>query len=311
MSTVAVQSDADGSSLAFANGTYQVKTVAPVAGALSTITFGGATINNADAATNNTAAAAPSTAAPVAGTAVVNALPVITVPTTAASAIIGQSNGISGVTFTDADDNTGFTVTVKASGTSQVSFSGVSTAIVKDSTGGLLGANQGSNTVTLAGTKAVLTSVLGNLQYTSNASVAGAETATVTVTDAKGGSATSTVNVAVAKQIALATSNVVANTTGTVNDDQFTGSLADFNRYTSPYSVVGAGGNDKLILTAVNGDVAGLASGIGALDLTLTGNSTLTVSSSKFASSLTTVNATGNYTLGGTLYPSGRSRQYK
>ena len=116
VSTVAVQSDADGSALAFSNGTYAVKTVAPAtAGALSTITFGGATINNADAATNNTAAAAPAAAAVVAGTAVTNALPVLTVPTTAASAIIGQSNAVSGISFTDADDNTGFTVSLKVS----------------------------------------------------------------------------------------------------------------------------------------------------------------------------------------------------
>jgi Ca2+-binding RTX toxin-like protein len=303
VSTVAVQSDADGSSLAFANGTYAVKTVAPAtAGALSTITFGGATINNADATTNNTAAAAPAAAAVVAGTAVINELPVITVPTTPVSALVGSTpNNVSGVSFTDADDNTGFTATVKASGTSQVAFSNVYTAIVKDSTGGLLGPNQGSNTVTVTGTKSVVQNVLGALTYISNASIAGAETATVTVTDAKGGSATSTINIAVAKQLTLATTTVTANLTGTANDDQFSGSLADFSRYTSPYSVVGAGGNDKLILSSVNGDVAGLASGISALELTLTGNSTLTVSTSKFASSLTTVNATGNYTLGGTF----------
>jgi Ca2+-binding RTX toxin-like protein len=294
VTTVSPQADDNGTQFDFGNnGVFNVKNVAGVAGALPTITFGGATISSS-------AAAAVSGATANTGTVVSNALPVVTVPSTAASAIIGQSNAISGVTFTDADDNTGFTVTVKASGTSQVSFSSVSTAIVKDSTGGLLGANQGSNTVTLAGTKAVLTSVLGNLQYISNASVAGAETATVTVTDAKGGSATSTVNVAVAKQIALATSTATASLSGTVNDDQFTGTLSNFNNYSTPNSVLGAGGNDKLILTAVTGALTGLASGISTLDLTtsqLTGtNETASVDASKFDSSLKTINFTANST---------------
>jgi Ca2+-binding RTX toxin-like protein len=314
VSTVAVQSDADGSALAFSNGTYAVKTVAPAtAGALSTITFGGATINNADAATNNTAAAAPSTAIGT-GTTAANALPVLTVPSTAPSAIIGQTNAVTGVSFADADDNIGFTATVKAAGTSQVVFSSIATTttvdgvstnvypILKDASGSAAVANQGANTLVITGSKLAVNAQLANLSYTSNASEAGSESLTVTVTDAKGGVASKVVPVSVAKLIPLASSTApTANLTGTANDDQFTGSLSNFNTYYTTYSVAGNGGNDKLILSAVNGTFSGLATGIGTLDLTLTASSALTVTSTRFGSSLQTVKATGDYPLAGTF----------
>jgi hypothetical protein len=213
VSTVAVQTDGDGTAFNFGNnGTFEVKPVAAVAGALPSITFGGATINNADAATNNTAAAAPAAAAPVAGTVVANELPVLTVPTAAISSIInGAAAAVSGVSFTDTDDNLGFTATVKATGTSQVSFADVNgndvsggsayLGVTKDAFGNALVDNQGSNSVTITGSEAEVNAVLSSLQYTTNAQVASAETVTVTVTDAKGGSTTNTVPVTVSQKL--------------------------------------------------------------------------------------------------------------
>jgi Ca2+-binding RTX toxin-like protein len=117
------------------------------------------------------------------------------------------------------------------------------------------------------------------------------ESVTVTVTDAKGGATTSSVPVNAVQKLTLS-SAPTANKTGTSSDDQFTGSLTDFNAY-SAYSVVGAGGVDTLALTGANTSITGLASAIGKLDLTLTGAASLTVDTTHFGTALSaiTVNA--------------------
>jgi hypothetical protein len=129
------------------------------------------------------------------------------------------------------------------------------------------------------------------LKYTTNATLAAVESVTVTVTDAKGGATTSSVPVNAVQKLTLS-SAPTANKTGTSSDDQFTGSLTDFNAY-SAYSVVGAGGVDTLALTGANTSITGLASAIGKLDLTLTGAASLTVDTTHFGTALSaiTVNA--------------------
>lgn len=229
-----------------------------------------------------------------------NLLPVLTTPTTTPSAFIGSTaTAISGISFTDGDDNTGFSVTVQAAGTSQVSFSSVTAtgAAVKNATGAAVIAGESANTLTITGAKDAVNTILGNLGYTSNSTVPTSESVIITVTDAAGGIATKTLAVNIGKSGALTSGN--DSLLGSAGDDQFTGALSVL---ATTDTIDGGLGNDKLTLTTVTGTVpAAVISNVEVLDLSLTGNTTVTASTTSFGSALTTVNAAGNFTLGGTF----------
>lgn len=229
-----------------------------------------------------------------------NLLPVITTPTTTPSAFIGSSStAITGVSFTDGDDNTGFSVTVQAAGTSQVSFSTVtgSGAAVRNSAGNAVQANETANTLTITGPKDAVNTILGTLGYTSNSTVPTSESVTITVTDAAGGVATKTLAVNIGKSGALTSSN--DSLLGSAGDDQFSGALSNL---ATTDTIDGGLGTDKLTLNTVTGTVpAAAVTNVEVLDLSLTGNTTVTLSTTSFGSALNTVNVNGNYTLGGTF----------
>ncbi|MDD5214491.1 MAG: Calx-beta domain-containing protein [Methylococcales bacterium] len=228
-----------------------------------------------------------------------NLLPVITTPTTTPSAFIGGSTPVTGISFTDGDDNTGFSITVQAAGSSQVSFSALGTSVTaKNAANAAVYANETSNTIVLSGTKADLNTTLSNLKYTTNSTVPTSEQLVITITDSAGGVATKTLPINIGSSSTLTSSN--DSFTGSAGDDEFSGSFANL---ATTDTINGGNGTDKLVLSAVDGSkaIAGAISNVEVLDLTLTGNSTVTVSSANFGSALTTVNATGNYTLGGTF----------
>jgi len=226
-----------------------------------------------------------------------NLLPVITTPTTTPSAFIGSSTAVTGISFTDGDDNTGFTVTVQAAGSSQVSYTQSLTNLTvgaKNSAGSVVNTNETSNTIVFTGTKADLNTVLGTLKYTTNSTVPTSEQLVITITDSAGGVATKTLPINIGQSSTLTSGN--DSFVGSAGDDEFSGSLANL---ATTDTINGGNGTDKLVLSAVNSTVVGAISYVEVLDLTLTGASTVTVSTTNFGSALTTVNATGAYVLDG------------
>jgi Ca2+-binding RTX toxin-like protein len=225
-----------------------------------------------------------------------NALPVITTPTTTPSAFIGQTTSVTGISFTDADDNAGFTVTVQASGASQISFSDLANVTAKNAANTPISTGESSNLITLSGTKANVNTALTKLQYSTNSTIPTTEALTVTVTDPNAGAATKTVtvNIGSALTLTLPSDSLV----GSAGDDLFSGTFANF---LAGDTLVGSTGSDKLTLTAVTGALPTLttaATGIDVLDLTtdLTAGNGRTVSfnAASFGSTLTTVNFTTN-----------------
>lgn len=224
-----------------------------------------------------------------------NLLPVITTPTTTPSAFIGSSTAVTGISFTDGDDNTGFTVTVQAAGSSQISFSSLkladlttdSSVTAKNSANTPMYANETANTIVLTGTKADLNTVLGRLKYTTNSTVPTSEQVVITITDSAGGVATKTLPINIGSSSTLTSSN--DSFTGSAGDDEFNGALTNL---ATTDTINGGNGTDKLVLTAVNSTVAGAISNVEVLDLALTGTGTVTVSATNFGAALTTVNAT-------------------
>jgi len=232
-----------------------------------------------------------------------NALPAIVVPTTAAAAYIGTSSAVTGISFTDADDNAGFTVTLQAAGSSQLSFSSLTAASTNvvaavNAAGATVAANGSSNLITLSGTKADVNSVLANLKYATNSTIPTTESLALTVTDPNGGRTTSSLAINIGQSLTLTTS-ATDNLVGSAGDDAFGGVFSTGLQTTD--TITASTGTDKLTLTTVNSAVAGVISGVEVLDLTLTGNSTVTVSSTNFGSSLNTINLSGAFTFGGTF----------
>lgn len=226
-----------------------------------------------------------------------NLLPVITTPTTTPSAFIGASTAVTGISFTDGDDNTGFSITVQAAGSSQVSFSALGTSVTaKNSANTPVYANETANTIVLSGTKADLNTTLGNLKYTTNSTVPTSEQLVITITDSAGGVTTKTLPINIGQSSTLTSSN--DSFTGSAGDDEFSGA---FGNLAATDTINGGNGTDKLVLTAVTGTIAGAVSNLEVLDLALTGASTVTVTAANFGSALTTVNTTGAFTLGGTF----------
>jgi Ca2+-binding RTX toxin-like protein len=226
-----------------------------------------------------------------------NALPVITVPTTTPSAFIGNSTALTGISFTDADDNAGFTVTLQAAGNSQLSFTALTGVAAKNAAGTVVNANESSNLITLSGTKSDVNTALTQLKYSTNSTIPTTESVTVKVVDPNGGTANSTVSVNIGSSLTL-TAATTDSLVGSAGDDLISGTLANL----ATTDTISAGtGTDKLTLTAVNGAVAGVISGVDVLDLTLTGASTVTVTTANFGSVLKTVNTSGAQTLGGTF----------
>jgi hypothetical protein len=226
-----------------------------------------------------------------------NLLPVITTPATTPSAFIGSSTDVKGISFTDGDDNTGFSITVQAAGSSQVSFgatiSGTSVAL-KNSVGATVAKDETSNTIILTGTKADLNTVLASLKYTTNSTVPTSEQVVVTITDAAGGVATKTLPINIGQS-----STLTANTdslTGSAGDDQFglAASGGAFTDFGIADVLIGGTGTDKLTLTGVNAGLPSLttaATGIEILDLTTSNaaNVAASVDGDKFSGALTTV----------------------
>ncbi|MDD2863633.1 MAG: Calx-beta domain-containing protein [Methylococcales bacterium] len=237
-----------------------------------------------------------------------NLLPVITTPTTTPSAFISDSTAVTGISFTDGDDNTGFSVTVQAAGSSQVSFSnfGTNSSITaKNAANTPMYANETSNTITLSGTKADLNTTLASLKYTTNSTVPTSEQVVITITDSAGGVATKTLPINIGTSGALTTTDG-DSLTGSAGDDIFSGTLAKFQ---AGDKLIGSTGTDKLTLTSVDGALPTLttaATGIEVLDLTADiSDSVRTVSFSavNFGTSLTTVNFTTNTAAGTATVP--------
>jgi hypothetical protein len=242
-----------------------------------------------------------------------NALPVITIPTTTPSAFIGQSTSVTGISFTDADDNAGFTVTVQASGASQVSFSNLDNVTAKNAAATTIAAGESSNLITLSGTKANVNTALTKLQYSTNSTIPTTEAVTVTVTDPNAGAASRIMNVNIGSALTL--TSVSDSLVGSAGDDLFSGTLANFG---TGDTLVGSTGVDKLTLTAV-GTTDGITSagagtyalptlttastGIDVLDLTTFAHNDDQIASFnavQYGSTLTTVNFTTNSTTAGT-----------
>ena len=233
-----------------------------------------------------------------------NALPVITIPTTTPSAFIASSTSITGISFTDADDNAGFTVTLQATGSSQLSFSNLTatsgnTVAAQNAAGTAVAVNGTSNLITLTGTKADVNSVLGYLKYSTNSTIPTSESLSIKVVDPNGGTTTSTLPINIGSSLTLTSSS--DSLVGSAGDDLFSGTLANFG---TGDTLVGGTGTDKLTLTAIGvGGASGTlptlttaATGIDVLDLT-TNNAALTTdavsfSAANFGSTLTTVNFT-------------------
>jgi len=232
-----------------------------------------------------------------------NQLPVITVPTTAPSAFIGDATAITGISFTDGDDNIGFEATVTAQGASQVALSTLTPSsggiiTVKNAAGTALVANQTSNSLTIAGTKADVSEILGKLKYATNSTTPTNEQITISVKDAVGGVSTKSLTVNVGESKTLTSNSDSLN--GSAGDDEFKGTLAN---YASTDTITASTGTDKLLLTAVNTTVpASAISGVEILDLTLTGASNVAaLTATNFGTSLTTVNINANSTASQTL----------
>ena len=233
-----------------------------------------------------------------------NLLPVVTIPTTTPAAFIGATTPVTGISFTDADDSTGFSVTVQAAGSSQVLFSTVTTgSVLKNATGTALVAGEPTNTIVISGTKDAVNTTLGTLNYVSNSTVPTTESVTVTVTDSAGGVGTKTLSVNVGRSLTLTASN--DSLLGSAGDDQFTATLANFS--TSDSLDGGLGLGDKLTLTAVDGALpsptTAIVSNIEILELTTTAadtDHTAVFDASKFGTALKTVSFTTNSTTAGT-----------
>ncbi|MCX7074086.1 MAG: hypothetical protein NTZ70_04625 [Methylococcales bacterium] len=233
-----------------------------------------------------------------------NLLPVVTIPTTTPAAFIGATTPVTGISFTDADDSTGFSVTVQAAGSSQVLFSTVTTgSVLKNATGTALVAGEPTNTIVISGTKDAVNTTLGTLNYVSNSTVPTTESVTVTVTDSAGGVGTKTLSVNVGRSLILTASN--DSLLGSAGDDQFTATLANFS--TSDSLDGGLGLGDKLTLSAVDGALpsptTAIVSNIEILELTTTAadtDHTAVFDASKFGTALKTVSFTTNSTTAGT-----------
>lgn len=240
-----------------------------------------------------------------------NLLPVITTPTTTPSAFIADSTAVTGISFTDGDDNTGFSITVQAAGSSQVSFSTLSTSVTaKNAANTPMYANETSNTIVLSGTKADLNTTLGTLKYTTNSTVPTSEQVVITITDSAGGVATKTLPINIGTSGALTTTDG-DSLTGSAGDDIFSGT---FDKFQAGDKIAGSTGTDKLTLTAVEGTsgvtvslptLTTAATGIEILDITTQTSTAATkadlvsFSAANFGSTLTTVNFTTRDSLGG------------
>lgn len=230
-----------------------------------------------------------------------NELPVLTVPTDA-DAFIGQTTLIEGISFTDADDNTGFTVTVSAEGTSQLSINAAANdgVTLHDASGDLLPQGEVTNTIVISGTKTNVNSALANLQYITNASTPGSEVLSIEVEDSFGGVATSELSINIGNSNELTDTNG-DDLTGSSGNDIFTGTSATFQDDDKIDG--GAGSEDKLILTAV-GDgalAAATVENVEILDLTSSGGSanTPSVDGDNFSNDLDRIDFTASDTVDG------------